>query len=487
MKLAVSELARVGVGFGTSGVRGKVDALSDRACFAYTLAFLEHLSRSSPGGPHTVALAHDLRPSSPRITAACAAAAHSLGWRVVFLGAIPTPALAHYAIQSGVPAIVITGSHIPFDRNGIKFYTAQGEILKADEAAIAGATVDLDDAAFDGDALRSPPALGPVEPAGRELYRRRYLGFFPAGMLGGRRIGVYQHSSVARDLLKELLAALGADVVPLGRTDTFVPVDTEAVSEADQLQARRWSAEHRLDAIVSTDGDADRPLVADERGTWLRGDVVGLLCAGFAGADVVVTPVSSNTAVERWGRFSRVERTRIGSPYVIEAMQQAVRGGARCVVGYEANGGFLVGSDLVRTGDRAAALAALPTRDAVLPILSVLALAAERSGPVSAVTADLPRRYTHSDRIQEFETARSRTLLDRLGDPAVLARFLAPVGTVAAVNRVDGVRVTLASGDVVHLRPSGNAPELRCYAESDAPEKARELCAWGLRQALASA
>jgi phosphomannomutase len=486
MRLPISTLSAAGIGFGTSGVRAKVDALTDRVCVAYTLAFLQHLSRPSGKGAGAVALGHDLRPSSPRIARACATATRMAGWDVAFTGAVPTPALAHYAMQKGIPAIVVTGSHIPFDRNGIKFYAAEGEILKADEAAISAATVELDDAAFDGDALRDPAPLPPRDPAGEELFVERYLGFFPAGMLQGRRIGVYQHSSVARDLIPRVLAALGAEVVALRRTDTFVPVDTEAVSDADQRDAHAWAAEHRLDAIVSTDGDADRPLVSDEKGTWFRGDVVGMLCAGYLGAHTVVTPVSSNTAVDRCGKFRKVVRTRIGSPFVIDAMNAAVRAGEHPVAGYEANGGFLLASPVERPGPdgRVGRLEALPTRDALLPILSVLAMAAERGGPVSGVMAGLPARFTKSDRLQEFDTALSRDLLARLSaDPAVLGGFFSPVGEIADVNRVDGLRVTLVSGDIVHLRPSGNAPELRCYAEADTAERAAELCGWGLRAA----
>jgi phosphomannomutase len=486
-QVSIRSFSNRGVGFGTSGVRATVEALTDEVCFAYAAAFLGVLERRGParGGARTVALGHDLRPSSPRMAAACIAACAAKGARVVLCGALPTPALAHFAIQRGLPAIVITGSHIPFDRNGIKFYTSAGEILKDDETAIADATVELDEAAFERGMLRNPPALPGADPAALELYRQRYLGFFPAGTLRGRRIGVYEHSSVARDVGTDLLRTLGAEVVSLGRTDTFVPVDTEAVSEADLRQGQAWAKAHRLDAIVSTDGDADRPLVADETGTWLRGDLVGMLCARFVGARTVVTPVSSNTAVERWGVFPRVIRTRIGSPYVLAAMADAARGGEAPVVGYEANGGFLLGSDVVRTsGEHAGSLAALPTRDALLPILALLAMAAERGAPLSQLSAGLPARFTASDRLQSFETARSRQLLAQLASgPGALAAFFAELGQVAAVNQVDGLRVTLASGDIVHLRPSGNAPELRCYGEADAPERAAELVRWGLAAA----
>ena len=487
VQVSIRSFAERGVGFGTSGVRATVAALTDEVCFAYAAAFLDVLQRRgpAPAGGRTVAIGHDLRPSSPRMAAACLAACASKGARVILCGALPTPAVAHFAIQRGLPAIVITGSHIPFDRNGIKFYTSAGEILKDDETAIADATVELDETAFERGMLKNRPALPHADPAALELYRQRYLRFFPPGVLRGRRVGVYEHSSVARDVCTDLLRALGAEVVSLGRTDTFVPVDTEAVSEADQRQAQAWSAAHRLDAIVSTDGDADRPLIADETGTWLRGDLVGMLCAGFVGAQTVVTPVSSNTAVERWGIFPQVIRTRIGSPYVIAAMAEAARGGAAPVVGYEANGGFLLGSAVERASDQhAGALAALPTRDALLPILALLAMASDRREPLSQLRAGLPSRYTASDRLQKFETARSRRLLEALASgPGALAAFFAELGEVAEVNQVDGLRVTLASGDIVHLRPSGNAPELRCYGEADTPERAAELVRWGLAAA----
>ncbi len=482
MEVHVRELATLGAAFGTSGVRGTVASLTDEVAYAYTSAFLQEVvARVEPAGV-TVAIGFDLRPSSPRIATACAAACRAHGHPVVNCGPIPTPALAYHAIQERRPAVVITGSHIPFDRNGIKFYASRGEILKEDEAAITGATVDVPEGAFDGGMLRSAPPLPEVDARAREQYRRRYLDFFPPGFLRRKRIGVYQHSSVVRDLCTDLLRDLGADAIVLGRTDTFVPIDTEAVSEADQRQARTWAAEHRLDALVSTDGDADRPLVGDEAGTWLRGDVVGMLCAAYVGARTVVTPVSSNTAVDRWGRFERVVRTRIGSPYVIAAMTEALAGGSAPVVGYEANGGFLLGSDV--TSPRGTRLAALPTRDALLPMLSMLALAAEKGSPLSRITEGLPARYTASDRLQQFAPERSRAILAHLrSSPEALRAFFAEVGEVAEVNEVDGVRVTFRTGDIVHLRPSGNAPELRCYAEADTPERARELCAWGLRAA----
>src|SRR6185437_2842834 len=102
----------------------------------------------------------------------------------------------------------------------------------------------------------------------------------------------------ARDDLVALLESLGADVVPLGRADHFVPIDTEALGVAETERAKSWVRRENLDALVSTDGDADRPLVADETGAFIRGDILGILTARFVGADAVVTPVTSNSAIE---------------------------------------------------------------------------------------------------------------------------------------------------------------------------------------------
>ena len=459
------------VQFGTSGARGLVSAMTAEVCYAYTQAFL----RAVAPGAAEVVLGHDLRPSSPALVASCAQAVTDSGLKVVFVGALPTPAVAYFASIRKAPSIIITGSHIPFDRNGIKFYRASGEIGKADEKAMMETVVDAP-------SEWHPQSLPSVNAEAWTAYAQRYVSFFGKGALGGMRVAVYEHSSVARDLLREVLEALGAEVLSLGRADTFVPIDTEAVRPEDVAQARQWAGEYGFDAILSTDGDADRPLIGDEAGNWLRGDVVGILCARFLGAEVVVTPVSSNTAVEKCGAFRQVLRTQIGSPYVIGGMESATSLDSRqhgndspLVVGYEANGGFLLGSDVVRNG---VVMSALPTRDALLPMLALLSMARTRGCKLSELGLGLPNRFTASDRLQSFPTQDSHALLDRLlAEPAAASELLAPQsGEVVTTDTTDGLRMTFANGDIVHLRPSGNAPELRCYAESESVERATELC-----------
>ena len=307
-----------------------------------------------------------------------------------------------------------------------------------------------------------------------ESYLKRYIDFFGPGCLKDMRVGVYQHSGVARDLLVGVLEGLGAEVTPLARSETFIPVDTEAIRAEDIELGRQWAAEQSFDAIVSTDGDADRPLIADERGEWLRGDVVGPLCAHFLAIDTLVTPVSSNTVVEACGWFRSVYRTRIGSPYVIEEMEQELAAGQGSVAGYEANGGFLLASDISRNGKT---LTALPTRDAILPILAVLASARKEGCPVSRLVAALPPRYTASDRLKNFPTEISRQKIAELAasDEAIATMFGPLCGTVQAVDQTDGLRITFENNEIIHLRPSGNAPELRCYNEAASPDRAQAL------------
>lgn len=453
-----------GVRFGTSGVRGLVSEITPEVCFSYVQAFLQVVSKGTKG---SVAIAMDLRPSSPYIVRACVLALERAGFTADFCGSIPTPALAYYTQTKGVLGIMVTGSHIPFDRNGIKFYGANGEITKADEADICRQVVTIPPQI-------SMPPLPELNTHAAQLYIDRYLSFFPNNCLSGLKLGFYEHSSVARDLLRRVLETLGAEVITLGRTEEFVPIDTEAVSDADAKQARLWAKEFGFDAILSTDGDADRPLIGDEHGNWLRGDVVCTLCANFLGAQIVVAPVSCNTVIELSGVFHNVIRTRIGSPYVIEGIESALATGRSHVVGFEANGGFLLGSRVEKYGK---ALTPLMTRDAILPILALLVMAKENGCAISQLPNSLPARYTASDRLQAFSQDASQKVLGKLANSMeTIGEFFELLcGLPYKIDQTDGLRVLMKNGEIVHFRQSGNAPELRCYAEADSQERASYL------------
>ncbi len=453
-------LGNSGISFGTSGARGLVSDFSPDVCMAFTYAFLSNIQKSFDF--KEVAIAIDNRPSSFDIAMACARAVLDAGFRPIYYGVIPTPALAYTAMQDFIPAIMVTGSHIPFDRNGLKFYRPDGEITKDDESAILNC-----DNTFDS--LSQQPSLEVNNSAGKR-YIQRYTSLFPADVFVGKRVGIYEHSSAGRELYRELFESLGAIVISLGRSDEFVPIDTEAVSDEDSEKAKSWSTQHSLDVIFSTDGDGDRPLVADEKGNWLRGDILGLLCAKFLKIEALSVPVSCSTAIERSDYFASVTRTRIGSPYVIASME-TLKLSYSSVAGFEANGGFLLGSD-IHVNDFL--LTALPTRDAVLPVLMLLMMANDDG--ISSCVDRLPNRFTYSDRLQDFPVKLSREIIAfGMHNPEKLIQKLGfGIHKIHHVDSTDGLRITFCNGDIVHLRPSGNAPELRCYAESDSYELAKD-------------
>src|ERR1700689_2945718 len=131
----------VELGFGTSGRRGKVVDLTHLEVYLNALAELEYL-QSLPvaeggiqrGDPFYFAF--DLRPSSGELAQAIVAAIVDAGMKVVNLGPIPTPALAAFALSRKQGSMMVTGSHIPFDRNGYKTYSSRGELLKEQEVPI---------------------------------------------------------------------------------------------------------------------------------------------------------------------------------------------------------------------------------------------------------------------------------------------------------------------------------------------------------------
>jgi phosphomannomutase len=543
--------------FGTSGRRGEVVHLTQLEVYINALGELEYLKSLSPeeGGireGEEFFLAYDLRPSSTtyvpdergrgEIAQAIVQAISDAGLKPVNLGSLPTPALTCYALARGKGSIMVTGSHIPFDRNGYKTNTSEGELLKKHEEPVNAEVENVRNqeyarpfsaSLFDtaGRLKSGHRDLPDASDAGRLAYIDRYCDFFARETLHGMRLLCYQHSAVGRDLLVQLLERLGAEVIPAGRSETFIPIDTENI-EADQLAAIQQLANDvagkfgPIDAVVSTDGDSDRPLLLDvDAGTgqvhFFGGDLLGMVVAEYLGADAVVVPVSCNDGID-YGKLAQVlePKTKIGSPFVIAGMERALAKGCKRVCGWEANGGFLTGSDIDRNGRT---LKALPTRDAVLPLLGALFASREKRMTLVELFGTLPRRFSRAallknfprsvgaqivarfspadDRIENvvFEQA-GHLLMDPAGNKidappslkksvesirANLQRFFTPdygFGPIARLNYTDGVRITFESGEVAHMRPSGNADELRIYAVADSLARAEAITAFGIAE-----
>jgi phosphomannomutase len=217
--------------------------------------------------------------------------------------------------------------------------------------------------------------------------------------------------------------------------------------------------------------------MSDENGNWLRGDILGLLCAEALNIEALAIPVSCNTAVELSNKFTHVERTKIGSPYVIAEFSNLNKK-FTSVAGFEANGGFLLGSDVQLNGKP---LKALPTRDAILP--AIMLLSAANKGLISTLVDALPKRYTHSNRIQNFATEKSQAIIaqGKQEPKKLLAQIGFSNAEIKSIDETDGLRIMLADNCIIHLRPSGNAPELRCYAEAENYIKASECVITSLK------
>ena len=503
--------------FGTSGRRGLIRDLTPLEIYINVSAEIEYLRGLAPGAGGICPgdeffVARDLRPSSEGICKVIQQTVRAAGMRPVNMGAIPTPALTAFALQRQRGSIMVTGSHIPFDRNGYKLNTSTGELLKQHEGPISArvATVReriyLEDAAVslfasDGSMREEPAQFEPESAAATTAWIERYTGFFGASALAGKRILVYQHSAVGRDILVEILRLLGAEAVAMGRSDSFVPIDTENIGTAELTEIQRLAAAAGpAFAVVSLDGDSDRPLVLapDPQSGDLRffsGDLVGIIVAQYLKADAVVVPISCSDAIDRGELAAVVQpKTRIGSPWVIAGMQTAVAQGKNLVCGWEANGGFLLGSAV--TGKHGI-LRPLATRDAFLPLLAVLSAAAERGAPVAGLFDALPARFGQAGLLRDFPRNTGMGIVREL-NPATSHRFhhsneiaglLNGIFTaengfspIASVDYTDGVRIYFTNGDIAHIRPSGNADELRVYAVADSPDRASAIVALGIAE-----
>ena len=542
--------------FGTSGRRGLVVDLTQLEIYINALAELEYL-QSLPLDQGGISkgdeffFACDLRPSSTafveehqgrgELAQAIERAILDAGMKPINLGCIPTPALTLHALSKGRGSIMITGSHIPFDRNGYKTNTSKGELLKAHEEPIGRAVQqvrgrvygqDRETSLFDnGGRLKTGhSALSSADGSASLAYLDRYVNFFGRTSLEGMRLLFYQHSAVGRDLVLEILRQLGAEVTPIGRSESFVPIDTENI-DAGQLATIQSLADTAIKqfgnvhAIVSTDGDSDRPLVlgldASGKARFFGGDLVGMVAADYLGADAVVVPISCNDAIDRSSLAAALEpKTRIGSPYVIAGMDVALKSGKNVVCGWEANGGFLTGSTIVRNGKT---LGALPTRDAVLPIVCTLASAREKQVSLAELFEGLPKRFSQAALLKQFPREISFKIIQSCSpaDPLIsevifqgnqVSLLIDKCGVAMAgdarrtelwrlrdrlagffhgkrgfpeiirLNYTDGVRISFSNGDVAHLRPSGNADELRIYAVADTKCRAEAIAAFAVAE-----
>jgi len=572
--------------FGTSGLRDRVENMTDMECYINTKGFLAYLQGVGEFKPRTVvALGGDRRQSTPRIKRAVVAAIRDVAGEVDDQGLTSTPGLTYYAMQKKIPSIMVTGSHIPESRNGIKFTKRGGEVLKSDEAGILSQVAEVREKVYsmpssellfdpqsgmfkEKEAKRAERLIDATDNPGAcmRVYTDRYKNVFgEKSFLSKTKLFFYEHSTVARDSAKALLGALGAEVVApdeeitIGyldetgerktesvalRSPVFVAVDTESVSNRTLSVFKKVMNERDLDIGCTMDGDSDRPLLVyrhfrkgrptGEIG-YITGDILGLLTVlalKEMGVEInaVAVPISANDVILKILKEKNVDvsQTKIGSPYVVAAMLESLKKHPQSkypvwnVFSWESNGGFLTGNDLQIMGKT---LKALPTRDALLPIISVIWMAKKMGIPLSDLVRQLPERYTHADRIRQFATEKGRALIESMSpteEEDVMQVDYTPDGSalisyfsgskekfgpesefhrikkqlsgffkgedgfsdITGINYIDGVRIFFSNGDISHFRPSGNAPEFRNYAIANSPGRSRVIVETGLHKII---
>ncbi len=337
--------------FGTDGVRGKANVHPMTAEIAMRLgaAAGRYFRRDGKHG-HRVVIGKDTRLSGYMFENALTAGLTSTGMNVLLLGPVPTPAVG--LITPSMRAdlgIMISASHNPHHDNGIKFFGPDGYKLSDEAEAEIEALVENG---------TEPAAAGNIGRAkriddGRFRYQERVKSTFPTGMrLDGMKVVVDCANGAAYKTAPEVLWELGAEVIPLGTSPDGTNINEGCGSTAPQ-RAAEAVVSHGADVGLCLDGDADRIILIDEQGRIADGDqIMALMARRWAEEDrlkdgTLVATIMSNLGLERFltEQGMRLERTKVGDRYVVEAMR---RGGWN--LGGEQSG-HIVMTDFATTGD----------------------------------------------------------------------------------------------------------------------------------------
>src|SRR5437016_5775765 len=359
--------------FGTDGIRGRANGvitpeLALRVGQAAGLVFKNGDHR------HRVLIGKDTRLSGYMIETALVAGFTSVGMDVLLTGPIPTPAVAMLTRSMRADlGVMISASHNPFDDNGIKLFGPDGYKL-SDE--IEGAIENLVDSDL-GKKLAKGADLGRARRI--DGVHDRYIEFakrtLPRAIsFEGLRIVVDCAHGAAYRVVPEALWELGAEVISIGVEPDGFNINRDCGSTAPAELCRKVR-EMRADIGIALDGDADRVLIADERGHIVDGDQLLAVIAesfredGRLAKPGIVATVMSNLALERYlsGIAVTLVRTQVGDRYVLEKMlDQGLN------VGGEQSGHIIL-SDYTTTGD------------GFVAALQILAVVRRREQPVSKV------------------------------------------------------------------------------------------------------
>jgi phosphoglucosamine mutase len=311
--------------FGTDGVRG---VANEELTPELALALGRAAARVLPAP--TFVVGRDTRRSGPLLQAAFSAGLAAEGADVVDLGVLPTPGVAAVAEHRKAPGAVISASHNPFGDNGIKLFSLLGTKLPVEvEGEIER---QLDSILADPDRPpRRPTGHGvgviTTDPAAVELYVAHLVSTAAGRRLDGLRIVVDCANGAASAIAPRVLSELGARVTALHDAPDGTNINDKCGS-TDPHDLARAVVEHEADLGLAFDGDADRVIAVDHRGTVVDGDVLLALFAldlaelgqltGNTVAVTVMTNLGFRLAME--GHGIAVRETDVGDRHVLAAL-----------------------------------------------------------------------------------------------------------------------------------------------------------------------
>jgi phosphoglucosamine mutase len=422
--------------FGTDGVRGTANAGSMTADMVLKIGLAAGNLYRRDGHRQRVVIGKDTRLSGYMIENALASGLLAAGMDVFFFGPVPTPAVSMLTRSMRADlGVMISASHNPFADNGIKIFGPDGFKL-SDEQELKI------EAMLDDPRLMSVAASDRIGRAKRiEDAQARYIEFakrtFPKDMtLEGLRVVIDTANGAAYKVAPTALWELGAEVIQIGHEPDGTNINEKCGSTHPEAMCAKVK-ELRADIGIALDGDADRVIIADDKGQVVDGDqLMALIASSWArrgelkGGGLVAT-IMSNLGLERYlgqHKLSLV-RTKVGDRYVVEHMRAH---------GYNVGGeqsGHIVLSDFSTTGD------------GLLAALQVLAEVKRAGKPVSEVC----------------------NLFHPL--PQILKNVKFKQGKPLEDNQVmkliaDAEQRLGNSGRLV-IRPSGTEPVIRVMAEGD--------------------
>ncbi len=316
--------------FGTDGVRGEAGSflsaeLAMRVAMAAGIYFKEHAKTKK------ILVGKDTRKSGYMIENAIVSGLTAVGYDVIQIGPMPTPAIAFLTVNMRCDAgIMISASHNPFEDNGIKFFDARGnklsEEIEAQIEEIAHDSQKLHDAQVTGKQIGSAKRIDDV--IGRYIVRLKNS-FSTELTLQGIRIVLDTANGAGYKVGPTVLEELGAEVIVLHDKPNGFNINEECgAMHTKDLQAA--VKQYRADIGLALDGDADRLIVIDEKGDEVDGDqILGALAlflqrtGALKGGGIVATVMSNQALGDAMSANGlTLHRSNVGDKYVLEMMRR---------------------------------------------------------------------------------------------------------------------------------------------------------------------